>query len=121
MSAAGGVTVPIRLGPVKLGLARGGIELRQTLTYWPDLVQALFFSGASIFVLFLMRGHHVPGTTFSLGSLTPPSVIGMNFAVSPTCPAGCRPSDRCSRSTGSGSACADALGVHYPAKPRKSR
>jgi ABC-2 type transport system permease protein len=31
-------------------------------------------------VLFLMRGHHVPGTTFSLGSLTLPSVIGMGFA-----------------------------------------
>jgi ABC-2 type transport system permease protein len=31
-------------------------------------------------VLFLMRGHHVPGTTFSLGSLTLPSIIGMSFA-----------------------------------------
>ncbi len=28
-----------------------------------------------------MRGHHVPGTTFSLGSLTLPSVIGMSFAL----------------------------------------
>jgi ABC-2 type transport system permease protein len=33
-------------------------------------------------VLFLMRGHHVPGTTFSLGSLTLPSIIGMSFALS---------------------------------------
>ena len=32
----------------RLGVARGGIELRQTLTYWPDLVQALFFSGVSL-------------------------------------------------------------------------
>jgi ABC-2 type transport system permease protein len=84
VSAAGGVgavAAPIRLSPVKVGLARGGIEIRQTLTYWPDLLQALFFTGASIFVLFLMRGHHAPGTTFSLGSLTLPGVIGMNFAV----------------------------------------
>ena len=28
-----------------------------------------------------MRGHHVPGTSFSLGSLTLPGVIGMNIAV----------------------------------------
>jgi ABC-2 type transport system permease protein len=65
---------------VRLGFGRGGIELRQTLTYWPDLVQALFVPAVSIAVLFLMRGHHVPGTTFSLGSLTLPSVIGMSFA-----------------------------------------
>ena len=70
------------MSALKLGLARGGIEVRQALTYWPDLLQALFFSGLSILVLFLMRGHHVPGTTFSLGSLTLPSVIGMNIAVS---------------------------------------
>jgi ABC-2 type transport system permease protein len=66
---------------VKLGLARGGIELRQTLTYWPDLVQVLFIPVAGILVLFLMRGHHVPGTTFSLGSLTLPGFIGMSFAM----------------------------------------
>jgi ABC-2 type transport system permease protein len=81
VSAAGAVAAPIRLDAVRLGLARGGIEVRHTLTYWPDLLQALFFSGLSIGVLFLMRGHHVPGTTFSLGSLTLPSIIGMNIAV----------------------------------------
>jgi hypothetical protein len=32
-------------------------------------------------VLFLMRGHQVPGTSFSLGSATLPGVIGMNIAV----------------------------------------
>jgi ABC-2 type transport system permease protein len=68
-------------GTIRQGIARGGIELRQTLTYWPDVVQALFFSGIGVLVLFLMRGHHVPGMTFSLGSLTLPSLIGMNFAM----------------------------------------
>jgi ABC-2 type transport system permease protein len=67
---------------VRLGLARGGIELRQAFTYWPDLVQTLVFSGISVLVLFLLRGHHVPGTTFSLGSLTLPSLVGMNLAFS---------------------------------------
>jgi ABC-2 type transport system permease protein len=65
---------------VRLGLARGGIELRQTLTYPPDLLQNTFLPVTQLAVLFLMRGHHVPGTMFSLGSLTLPSVIGMSFA-----------------------------------------
>jgi ABC-2 type transport system permease protein len=64
----------------RLGLARGGIELRHTFTYWPDLFQSLFFPVIQIVVLFLMRGHHVPGTAFSLGSLTLPSIMGMGFA-----------------------------------------
>jgi ABC-2 type transport system permease protein len=66
---------------VMQGLKRGGIELRHTLTYWPDLLQALFIPAAGIVALFLMRGHHVPGTTFSLGSLTLPGFIGMSFAM----------------------------------------
>jgi ABC-2 type transport system permease protein len=66
----------------RLGLARGGIELRQMYTYLPDLFQNLFFPVIQIGMLFLMRGHRVPGTAFSLGSLTLPSVIGMGFALS---------------------------------------
>jgi ABC-2 type transport system permease protein len=68
------------LRDVRLGAARGGIELRQAYTYWPDLLQNLFFPAIQIVVLFLMRGHHVPGTSFSLGSLTLPSGIGMGIA-----------------------------------------
>ena len=70
-----------RLHMVRLGIARGGIEVRHIFTYWPDLVQTLFFTVVQLVVLFLMRGHQVPGTTFSLGSLTLPSVIGMSFAL----------------------------------------
>jgi ABC-2 type transport system permease protein len=66
----------------RLGLARGGIELRQTWTYWPDLLQFVTFSGIQIVVLFLLRGHHVPGASFSLGSVALPSVIGMSFVFS---------------------------------------
>lgn len=68
------------LGLARLGLARGGIEVRQIYTYWPDLAQNSIFSLIQVLVLVLMRGHHVPGTTFSLGSLTLPSVIGMGIA-----------------------------------------
>jgi ABC-2 type transport system permease protein len=65
---------------VRLGLARGGIELRHAVTYPPDLLVSLVFPLIQILVLFLMRGHHVPGTTFSLGSLTLPSIMGISFA-----------------------------------------
>jgi ABC-2 type transport system permease protein len=71
----------LSLRTVRLGLARGGIELRQTLMYWPDLVQQLFIPAFGILALFLLRGHHVPGSTFSLGSLTLPGFIGMSFAM----------------------------------------
>ena len=64
----------------RLGIARGGIDVRHAFTYWPDLFQVTLLPVVQILVLFLMRGHHVPGTTFSLGSLTLPSVIGMSFA-----------------------------------------
>lgn len=70
----------LRLSSLRQGVARGGVELRHNFTYWPDIVQNLFFAGISTLVLILMRGHHVPGTTFSLGSLTLPSVLGMNIA-----------------------------------------
>jgi ABC-2 type transport system permease protein len=70
------------LTTARLGLARGGIELRHTWTYRPDLLQFLIFSGLQIVVLFLLRGHHVPGASFSLGSVALPSVIGMSFVFS---------------------------------------
>jgi ABC-2 type transport system permease protein len=69
---------------VRLGLARGGIELRHMFTYLPDLFQTLFIPLIQISVLFLMRGHNVPGTSFSLGSLTLPSGIGMGFVLGGT-------------------------------------
>lgn len=47
-------------------MKRSGIEFRQSLIYLPDLFQLLCFPAVMIGVLFLMRGRHVPGTTFSL-------------------------------------------------------
>jgi ABC-2 type transport system permease protein len=68
------------LRTARLGIARGGIELRQAYTYWPDLLQNLLFPAIQVAVLFLLRGQRVPGTSFSLGSLTLPSGIGMGIA-----------------------------------------
>ena len=67
------------LRTARLGVARGGIELRLTLTYLPDLAGFYAVALIELLVLVLMRGHHVPGTSFSLGSLTLPSVIGMGI------------------------------------------
>lgn len=72
------------MNAVRLGLTRGGIELRHSFTYLPDLFTTLFIPLIQIVVLFLMRGHRVPGTTFSLGSLTLPSGIGMGFVLGGT-------------------------------------
>lgn len=69
---------------IRQGIARGGIELRHAFTNPVDLFQTVFFTGVSIMVLFLLRGHHVPGTAFSLGSLTLPSIVGMNVVFSGT-------------------------------------
>ncbi|MBB4904188.1 ABC transporter permease [Actinophytocola algeriensis] len=65
---------------VRAGLARGRAEVRQTLTNGQDLWNYIFPSMVFLIVMFFMRDSTVPGTTFSLGSRTLPSVIGMGIA-----------------------------------------
>lgn len=64
----------------RAGVARGGIELRQTLTTGTDLFAYLFPAFLLLGTVFFMRDAHVPGTTFSLGASTLPSVLGMGLA-----------------------------------------
>jgi ABC-2 type transport system permease protein len=64
----------------RAGVARGRIELRQTLTNVQDLWNYLFPTVILLVVMFFMRGSSVPGTNFSLGSRTLPSVLGMGIA-----------------------------------------
>jgi ABC-2 type transport system permease protein len=66
--------------PLRTGLARGGIELRQTLTNSTDLWTYFFPAVLLLGTIFFMRDAHVPGTTFSLGASTLPSVLGMGLA-----------------------------------------
>lgn len=68
------------LTTLKAGVARGGIELRQTLTTATDLWTYLFPSVLLLGTIFFMRDAHVPGTTFSLGARTLPSSFGMGLA-----------------------------------------
>ena len=64
------------------GVARGGIELRQSLTTVSDLWTYLFPSILLLGTIFFMRDAHVPGTNFSLGASTLPSTFGMGLAFS---------------------------------------
>jgi ABC-2 type transport system permease protein len=65
---------------VRAGFARGRTEIRQTLTNSQDLWNYLFPTVIFLVVMFFMRDATVPGTNFSLGSRTLPSVIGMGIA-----------------------------------------
>ncbi|MGB3440237.1 MAG: ABC transporter permease [Actinophytocola sp.] len=65
---------------VRAGFARGRTEVRQTLTNGQDLWNYIFPSMVFLVVMFFMRDATVPGTMFSLGSRTLPSVIGMGIA-----------------------------------------
>ncbi len=65
---------------IRTGFARGGIELRQTLTNAIDLWTYLFPAVLLLGTIFFMRGATVPGTDFSLGARTLPSSIGMVLA-----------------------------------------
>jgi ABC-2 type transport system permease protein len=68
------------MAAARAGLARGRAEVRQTLTNGQDLWNYIFPSMVFLVVMFFMRDAAVPGTNFSLGSRTLPSVIGMGIA-----------------------------------------
>jgi ABC-2 type transport system permease protein len=65
---------------MRSGLARGRIETRHTLTTPSDLWNYLFPTVIFLVVMFFMRDSTVPGTNFSLGARTLPSVLGMGIA-----------------------------------------
>lgn len=64
----------------RAGLRRGGIELRQTLTSGQDMWGYFFWPVSYLVVMFFLRGVTVPGTDFSLGTLSIPSIVGMQIA-----------------------------------------
>lgn len=65
---------------VRVGLRRGRIELKQTFTNAQDLWSYLFMPVVFTVVMLFMRDATVPGTSFSLGSRTLPSVLGAIIA-----------------------------------------
>lgn len=66
---------------VHAGFARGRAEIRQTFTTPQDLWGYFFPTVAFLLVMFFMRGATVPGTNFSLGTRTLPSVMGMGIVM----------------------------------------
>src|SRR5204863_5309365 len=75
----GGCPMNPTLVAVQAGIRRGFIELRQTFTTVQDLWNYLFPTVLLLIVMVFMRGSTVAGTSFSLGSRTLPSVLGMGI------------------------------------------
>ncbi|WP_103337664.1 ABC transporter permease [Amycolatopsis sp. CA-126428] len=65
-----------RTATLRNGLARGWIEFKQTWTNLDDVVGQLVFVTLFLGTLFFMRNATLPGTSFSLGAATVPSVLG---------------------------------------------
>ncbi|RSN56295.1 ABC transporter [Amycolatopsis sp. WAC 04182] len=67
---------------VRLGLRRGWLEARQMMTNREDLFNTFMFPAIFVVVMFFMRGAKLPGTEFSLGAATVPSVLGASIVFS---------------------------------------
>jgi ABC-2 type transport system permease protein len=63
-------------------LARGRIEFRQAVTNREDLLNLLIPAAIFLIVMLFMRGAKLPGTDFSLGAATVPSVLGAGLMFS---------------------------------------
>lgn len=66
---------------VRLGLRRGRVEFRQSLTSVQDQGFNVFLALAVVVTLYFQRGATLPGTSVSLASATLPGVLGMMVAV----------------------------------------
>jgi ABC-2 type transport system permease protein len=66
---------------VRLGLRRGWIELKQSVTSADTLAPMVIMTAALVLVMVLTRRTTLPGTSFSLGTTILPSVLGMSIGV----------------------------------------
>jgi ABC-2 type transport system permease protein len=69
------------MNAVRLGLSRGWIEMKQSLTTRADQVWLVLLNGIFIAVLWFQRDATIPGTDVSLALATLPSLIGMNIML----------------------------------------
>jgi ABC-2 type transport system permease protein len=65
--------------PARLGVTRGLLEFRQSMTSTQDVMWTIMINGAFIAVLYFQRGSTIEGT--SLAMLTLPSLLGMSVAM----------------------------------------
>jgi len=66
---------------VRAGLRQGRIELRITFTTAAELLSFAIPTFGFLIAMIFLRGDHVPGTTFSLGSNSLPSFLGASIGV----------------------------------------
>ncbi|HEY1180413.1 MAG TPA: ABC transporter permease [Phytomonospora sp.] len=66
--------------PIKAGLARGWIETKHTMRSYEGLIGFLAPSVIAMVVIFFLRGVDIEGAPVSLGSMSLPSLIGLNIA-----------------------------------------
>ncbi|MGH9119413.1 MAG: ABC transporter permease, partial [Acidimicrobiales bacterium] len=65
----------------RLGLTRGLMETRQSLTDRVDLTYNIAINGILLFVVILQRGSTIEGTSTSLAAATLPSLLGMTVVM----------------------------------------
>jgi ABC-2 type transport system permease protein len=65
--------------PARLGVTRGLLEFRQSMTSTQDIIWTIFINAIFIVVLILQRGSTIEGTSLAL--LTLPSLIGMTVVT----------------------------------------
>ncbi len=70
-----------QLHAVRLGLSRGWIEFRQSITTRADQIWMALINGIFLLVLFLQRDATIPGTNISLALATLPGLLGMNVIL----------------------------------------
>jgi len=64
-----------------LGLRRGWIEFRLTVTNAGEVMGWLWLPVAALVVMYVLRDNTVPGTDFSLGAQSIPGILGMNVVM----------------------------------------
>src|SRR5262245_22450875 len=69
----------VTLRTFRVGATRGWTELKHTFRNSQDLFGYIFPTVLFLGVMFFMRNATVPGTDFSLGARTLPSVLGLNI------------------------------------------
>lgn len=68
------------MASVRAGVTQGLVELRQSFT-GAELVGNLFWPGATLVAIVVLRNRHVGGTELGLGALALPGVLGMFVAL----------------------------------------
>ncbi|OEU93412.1 ABC transporter permease [Streptomyces oceani] len=70
-----------KLTTVRVGLRRGWIEFRLTVTNVGEMLGWLWPSLLALLVMYALRDSTVPGTDFSLGAQSIPGILGMNIVL----------------------------------------